>query len=244
MFSIMRACQSASSWFMSDSIVDIIKNTQVRLTEQILKTIRSAHLHMESLLFSSNGEHKSSITELDIDRSFTVVDMRIRELQDSSSMEVDEGVIKRGKKVKLRLRLSRPHVQRGEDHLQLTRLVSSSQTNLCGSQSSTSSSMSAVSESFSLNLIISWEAAKARVIIKMRQFAQIRCRGLTPQQGSVSKYATSLPHWLKSKEACYSDSSRYRHVVSLAVSVMCLMLKWCRLQRSRSRSRIGSGRLV
>ena len=48
---------------------------------------------------------------------------------------------------KLKLRLSSPLVQCGEDHLHLTWLVSSGQTNLCGSQSSTSSSMSAFSES-------------------------------------------------------------------------------------------------
>ena len=61
---------------MSETIVDIIQNTQVRLTERILKIIRQSHPHMENLLFSG-GELRSSITELDIDRSFTVVDMRI-----------------------------------------------------------------------------------------------------------------------------------------------------------------------
>ena len=91
---------SVSSWFMSETIVDIIQNTQVRLTERILKIITSAHPHMESLLFNSSGELKSSITELDIDRSFTVVDMRINpwELKDSNSMDVEESVFKCGKK--------------------------------------------------------------------------------------------------------------------------------------------------
>ena len=82
-------------------MLEIMQNTQVRLTERILNIIRQSHPHMEALLFSG-GELRSSITELDIDRSFTVVDMRINpwELKESTSaaMEVDESTFKRGKK--------------------------------------------------------------------------------------------------------------------------------------------------
>ena len=90
---------SVSSLSMSESILDIMQNTQVRLTEHILKIIRHAHPHMQNLLFSG-GELRSSITELDIDRSFTVVDVHINpwKLKDSNSMEVDESSFKRGKK--------------------------------------------------------------------------------------------------------------------------------------------------
>ena len=91
---------SVSSWFMSETIVDIIQNTQVRLTERILKIIRAAHPHMKNLLFNSSGELKSNITEIDIDRSLTVVNVRINpwELKDSNSMDVELSVFKRGKK--------------------------------------------------------------------------------------------------------------------------------------------------
>ena len=68
---------AVSAWYRSETILEIMQNTQVRLTERILKIIRHSHLHMEALLFSG-GEFRSSITELDIDRSFTVVDMRIK----------------------------------------------------------------------------------------------------------------------------------------------------------------------
>ena len=90
---------SVSSWYMSESVIDITQNTQVRLTERILKIIRQAHPHMENPLFSG-GELRSSIAKLDIDRSFTVVDTRISpwELKDSKSMEVDESVFRHGKK--------------------------------------------------------------------------------------------------------------------------------------------------
>ena len=90
---------SISSWLMSETILEIICNTQVGLTERILKVIRQSHSHMENFLFSG-GNLRSFITELDIDRSFTVVDMRINpwEIKDSQSMEVDESRFKRGKK--------------------------------------------------------------------------------------------------------------------------------------------------
>ena len=90
-----------SAWYLSETILETMQHTQVRLTERILKIIRQSHPHMEALLFSG-GELRSSITELDIDRSFTVVDMRVNpwELKDStsSSREVDESSFKRGKK--------------------------------------------------------------------------------------------------------------------------------------------------
>ena len=91
---------AGTSSTMCETIVDIIKNTQVRLTKRMLKIIRSAHPHMESLLFDSNGKFKTSIIEIDIEKSFTVIDMSVNpwELQDSKSMEVDEGIIKHGKK--------------------------------------------------------------------------------------------------------------------------------------------------
>ena len=78
-----------------------MQHPQVRLTERVIKIIRNSHPHMEALLISG-GEFRSSITELDIDRSFTVVDMRISpwELKESasSSMEVEESSFKRGKR--------------------------------------------------------------------------------------------------------------------------------------------------
>ena len=98
---LFRESVAVSAWYLSETILEIMQNTQVRLTERILKIIRQSHPHMEALLFSG-GELRSSITELDIDRSFTVVDMRINpwELKESTSsaMEVDESTFKRGKK--------------------------------------------------------------------------------------------------------------------------------------------------
>ena len=104
---------------------------------------------MESMLFDSNGELKTSITEIDIEKSLTVIDMRVNpwELQDSSSMEVDEGVIKQDKKSSSSSANANPHLQCRKDHLQVTWIVTSDQTSLCGSQPSTSSSLSAFSES-------------------------------------------------------------------------------------------------
>ena len=92
---------AVSAWYLSETILEIMQNKQVRLTERILKIIRQCHPHMEALLFSG-GELRSSITELDIDRSFTVVDMRVNpwEIKDSTSstMEVDESNFQCGKK--------------------------------------------------------------------------------------------------------------------------------------------------
>ena len=90
-----------SNWYLSETILEIMQHPQVRLTERVIKIIRNSHPHMEALLISG-GEFKSSITELDIDRSFTVVDMRVNpwELKESSSssMEVEESSFKRGKR--------------------------------------------------------------------------------------------------------------------------------------------------
>ena len=70
-----------------------------RLTERVIKIIRGSHPHMEALLISS-GEFRQSVTGLEIDRSFTVVDMRINpwEVKEStsSSMEVDDSAFMGG----------------------------------------------------------------------------------------------------------------------------------------------------
>ena len=62
-----------------------MQHPQVRLTERVIKLIRGSHPHMEALLISG-GEFLQSVTELEIDRSFTVVDMRINpwEIKESS----------------------------------------------------------------------------------------------------------------------------------------------------------------
>ena len=56
---------------------------------------------MEVLLISG-GEFRQSVTELEIDRSFTIVDMRINpwEIKEltSSSMDVEDVSFKRGKR--------------------------------------------------------------------------------------------------------------------------------------------------
>ena len=63
---------ASSNWYLSETILEIIQHPQVRLTERVIKIIRGSHPHMEALLIS-DGEFRQSITELEIDRSFTVV---------------------------------------------------------------------------------------------------------------------------------------------------------------------------
>ena len=206
---------SVSSWFMSETIVDIIQNTQVRLTERILKIIRQSHPHMESLLFSG-GELRSSITELDIDRSFTVVDVRVNpwELKDSSSMEVDESNFKRGKKSSSSSAGSAgAHDQLRKAHLWLSQVMS---LNLVWSQSSTSSS-----SQHSVGQLGQRENSQSSSTEKLssghlvRQMAVSVADQVTPQQGSVSRYqvSTSLPctaSLAQDKRGClssYSESS-------------------------------------
>ena len=63
-----------SNWYLSETVLEIMQHPQVRLTERVIKIIRGSHPHMEALLISG-GEFRQSITELEIDRSFTVVDM-------------------------------------------------------------------------------------------------------------------------------------------------------------------------
>ena len=92
-----------SNWYPSETILEIMQHPQVRLTERVIKIIRGSHPHMEALLISQ-GEFRQSITELEIDRSFTVVDMRINpwDIKDSASasasMEVDDSGVKRSKR--------------------------------------------------------------------------------------------------------------------------------------------------
>ena len=90
-----------SNWYLSETILEIMQHPQVRLTERVIKIIRGSHPHMEALLISG-GEFRQSVTELEIDRSFTVVDMRINpwELKEStsSSMEVEDSSFKHGKR--------------------------------------------------------------------------------------------------------------------------------------------------
>ena len=92
-----------SNWYLSGTILEIMQHPQVRLTERVIKIIRGSHPHMEALL-TSQGEFRQSITELKIDRSFTVVDVRINpwDIKDSTSasasMEVDDSGVKRSKR--------------------------------------------------------------------------------------------------------------------------------------------------
>ena len=92
-----------SHCYLSETILEIMQHPQVRLTERVIKLIRGSHPHMEALLISG-GEFRQSVTELEIDRSFTVVDMRInpweiKESASSSMMEVDDsGLRQRGKR--------------------------------------------------------------------------------------------------------------------------------------------------
>ena len=202
---------SVSSWFMSETIVDIIQNTQIRLTERMLKIIRSTHPHMENLLFSSSGELNSNITEIDIDRSFTVVVLRVNpwELKESSSMEVEESVLKRGKESNSN---SGSAILTFNSWKITFSWVSSGQTNLCGSQLSTSNSMSSFSESAWSNVSTHHLCQlKSRMLSSSHEAARsTQCRGSSLQQRSVSRYSSSLTHWLKSKEAgchTYSESS-------------------------------------
>ena len=46
-----------SNWYISETILEIMQNTQVRLTERVIKIIRGNHPHMESFLISG-GEFR------------------------------------------------------------------------------------------------------------------------------------------------------------------------------------------
>ena len=86
-----------SNWYLSETILEIMQHPQVRLTERVIKILRGNHPHMEALLISG-GEFRKSVTEIEIDRSFTVVDMGINpwEVKESasSSMEVDDSTFR------------------------------------------------------------------------------------------------------------------------------------------------------
>ena len=90
-----------SNSYMSETILEIMQHPQVRLTERVIKIIRNSHPHMEALLIS-DGEFRQSVRELEIDRSFTVIDMRANPWEikgsASSSMEVEGSSFKRGKR--------------------------------------------------------------------------------------------------------------------------------------------------
>ena len=90
-----------SKWYLSETILEIMQHPQVKLTKRVIKIIRGSHPHVEALLISG-GEFRQSVTELEIDRSFTVVDMRINpwEIKESasSSMDVEDSSFKRGKR--------------------------------------------------------------------------------------------------------------------------------------------------
>ena len=96
-----RESVAISNWYLSETILEIMQHPQVRLTERVIKIIRGSHPQMEALLISG-GEFRQGVTELAIDRIFTVVDMRVNpwEIKEStsSSTDVEDVSFKRGKR--------------------------------------------------------------------------------------------------------------------------------------------------
>ena len=229
-FSIMRACHSVIMVHLWDHCRHHQEHSgQAHRTDT--QIIRSSHPHMESLLFDSTGELKTSMTEIEIEKSFTVIDMRVNpwELQDSNSMEVDDGNHQAGQEVGLRIRQRDPHLQCRKDHPQVTWIVISDQTSLFGSQSSTSNSVSAFSESacqsVSTHLHRQLRSSPTQLIIIMwGSSAHGRCcRVHNLHQGSMSNYHVYAS--LAQDKRGWLSLTQSHHVVSLVVSVMCLMLK-------------------
>ena len=198
---------SLSQWYMSKTFLEIMQNTQVRLTERILKIIRQSHPHMENLLFSG-GELRSNITELDIDRSFTVVDMRINpwEVKDSSSMKVDESNFKRGKESSNSSRLSSPHDQLRKTHLRLSQVMS---LNLDWSQACTSSScQQLLSQLMQRKNSKSSSTEKLSSIHLVRQMAvNVADQVKSVREGSVSNSLPCTASLAQVKRGCLSSYS-------------------------------------
>ena len=105
-----------SNWYLSETILEIMQHPQVRLTERVIKIIRGSHPHMEALLISG-GEFRQSVTELEIDRSFTVVDVRINPWNSRSHLQLQwrsmtqaSGSVERGAQCQILVQPSSPSV--------------------------------------------------------------------------------------------------------------------------------------
>ena len=85
---LFRESVSGSPRWISSSLLDIISNTQVRLTEQVLSLIRTFHPHLESLLFS-NSEFRVGLRELEFTPSLTIEEVSINSRK-SSLMDGDD----------------------------------------------------------------------------------------------------------------------------------------------------------
>ena len=192
---------------------------QVRLTERVIKIIRGSHPHMEALLISG-GEFRQSVTELEIDRSFTVVDMQINpwEIKESSSssMEVDDSAFRqRGKRNSgstpgsAVLTISAGRLTFGWAHVKSRSLVWSQSAPQVPCYHQVRSAWSAVS----ITAVIYWVQSAQRLSAQlMRQEVVVKIS--SHHKGSVSnvRSMTCLPHWLKKRGllSSYSDSSSCR----------------------------------
>ena len=62
---------SANPFYVSDSLLNIIQNTQVRLTERVLALIRRFHPRLEQLIIC-NGELRQALKHFEFSPSWTV----------------------------------------------------------------------------------------------------------------------------------------------------------------------------
>ena len=217
-----------SNWYLSETILEIMQHPQVRLTQRVIKIIRNSHPHMEALLISG-GKFRSSITRLDIDRSFRVVDMRVNpwelKLKESAStsMEVEESSFKRGKgssgsdgsSAVLTISSDSPLVE----SCPVIELALVTVKNLKFKASISESALSAVN----LTIIVYWAADQLR---STHEATGSHLSVMAwPQRERVKNQAhcRTLPHGSSQEKEAVVKRSESRHVV-IVVKVMCLML--------------------